>query len=140
MAGSGWEHFPHGADVGIRGRGMTPADAFAQAGLALTATMCDPESVRPSVRVEINCDAPSAELLFLDWINAIVYEMAVRRMVFGRFDVRIDGTGLRAVAAGEPVDPGRHQPAVEVKGATFTELRVGRGTDGQWVAQCVVDV
>ena len=45
-----------------------------------------------------------------------------------------------ATAQGEPVSVSRHRPAVEVKGATFTALRVGRNEDGQWVAQTVVDV
>jgi SHS2 domain-containing protein len=31
-------------------------------------------------------------------------------------------------------------PAVEVKGATLTELKVSRNADGLWTAQCVVDV
>jgi len=34
----------------------------------------------------------------------------------------------------------RHQPTVEVKGATYTELKVAQDALGQWVAQCVVDV
>jgi SHS2 domain-containing protein len=38
------------------------------------------------------------------------------------------------------VDPVRHEPAVEIKGATYTALRVERRLDGHWVAQCVVDV
>jgi SHS2 domain-containing protein len=38
------------------------------------------------------------------------------------------------------VDVARHQPAVEVKGATFTELKVRRTDQGEWLAQCVVDV
>ncbi len=34
----------------------------------------------------------------------------------------------------------RHQPAVEVKGATLTALEVRRASGGGWIAQCVVDV
>ena len=37
MSRARWEHFPHDADVGVRGFGPTPAEAFAQAALALTA-------------------------------------------------------------------------------------------------------
>ena len=33
---AGWEHFPHDADIGIRGFGATPAEAFEQAAVALT--------------------------------------------------------------------------------------------------------
>jgi SHS2 domain-containing protein len=61
-------------------------------------------------------------------------------MLFARFDVTIDGRALTATAWGEPLDRARHQPAVEIKGATYTALRVARRADGEWEAQCVVDV
>jgi SHS2 domain-containing protein len=135
-----WEHFPHGADVGIRGVGRTREEAFSQAGAALTSIVCDLEVVRPRVVSEVTCRAPTTELLFVDWINAIVYAMATDHMVFREFTVRIDDTELRAHLKGEPIDPVRHQPAVEVKGATHTLLSVTKRSDGRWVAQCVVDV
>ena len=136
----GWEHFPHGADVGIRGVGATTADAFAQAAMALTAAVCDPESVRPLKVSEVICRAPTPELLLVDFLNAIVYAMATEQMLFGEFDVRIEGAELHAFLKGERIDQARHQPAVEVKGATHTALQVARTPDGRWVAQCVIDV
>jgi protein archease len=135
-----WEHFGHGADVGVRGIGPTKEDAFQQIALALTAVVVDPARVRPLVAVPIACEAPTDELLLVDWLNAIVYEMATRRMVFGTYVVTCDGSRLRGTAWGEPVDPARHEPAVEVKGATYTALRVECLGDGHWLAQCVVDV
>ena len=135
-----WEHFPHGADIGVRGHGATPAGAFEQAAVALTAVITDPRRVRPTTRVEITRDAPDIEFLLVDWLNALIYEMATRQLLFGRFAVTLDGNTLRATAWGEPLDRERHQPAVEVKGATCTELSVTRGARGLWTAQCVVDV
>ena len=135
-----WEHFQHMADIGIRGIGKTLEEAFAQAAQALTAVITDPAKVEPREAVRIERQAPDAEFLFLDWINALIYEMATRRMLFGRFDVKLEDNRLEARAFGEPVDRSRHNPAVEVKGATLTELKVYRRKDGQWVAQCVVDV
>jgi SHS2 domain-containing protein len=38
-----WEHFPHDADVGVRGFGATAAEAFEQAALALTAIVTTAE-------------------------------------------------------------------------------------------------
>jgi len=134
-----WEHYEHGADLGVRGFGPTLAQAFEQAALALTAAVTDPGAVRPLERVEIACEAPDAELLLAGWLNALVYEIATRRMLFSKFQVFLEGTLLRAGAWGEPIDVARHHPAVEVKGATFTTLRVARHDDG-WVAQTVVDV
>jgi SHS2 domain-containing protein len=141
MAGRArWEHFRHEADVGVRGIGPDVAQAFEQGALALTAAITDPGTVRPSdtVRLELQCADP--ELLFNEWLNAVVYEMATRRMLFSRFKVWIHDGHLVAEAAGEPVVPERHHPAVEVKGATLTELMVSRRPDGSWLAQCVVDV
>jgi SHS2 domain-containing protein len=60
-------------------------------------------------------------------------------MLFGKFDVTIDGDSLHATAYGEAVSPGRHEPAVEVKGATYTALSVRREGD-DWIAECVIDV
>jgi SHS2 domain-containing protein len=76
----------------------------------------------------------------VSWLNAIVYEMAVRKMLFSGFRVTTSGCSLTGKLFGEKVDPERHQLAVEVKGATLTALRVVRGQDGQWQAGCVVDV
>jgi len=135
-----WEHFEHRADIGVRGVAPTLAGALEQAALAMTAVITDPAGVRPDEAVEIRCEAADDETLLVAWLNAVVYEMAVRRMLFGRFAVRLDGRRLHAVAHGEPVDVARHRPAVEVKGATFTALRVACGADGAWTAQTVVDV
>jgi SHS2 domain-containing protein len=135
-----WEHFPHDADVGIRGYGNTIAEAFAQAAIAVTAAICDVDKVKPLSPRAIQCAAPDLELLFVDWLNALIYTMAVEQMLFSRFDIHITGTNLRATAWGEAVDRMRHQPAVEVKGATYTELSVTMINANEWLAQCVIDV
>jgi SHS2 domain-containing protein len=137
--GAYWEHFAHGADVGVRGVGPTKAHAFEQAALALMHVITDPAQVRPEAAVAIRCEAPDDEFLLVEWLNALVYEMATRRMLFGRATVSIDDHHLEATVWGETVDVARHEPAVEVKGATLTALRVAR-QQGLWVAQCVVDV
>ncbi len=135
-----WEHFEHRADIGVRGLGATREAAFEQAALALTAVVAEPKAVVPRTALAVACSAPDDALLFCDWLNALIFEMATRRMLFSRFEVRIADGRLDAVAWGEPVDVPRHRPAVEIKGATFTGLEVRRLADGSWLAQCVVDV
>jgi len=137
--GGRWEHFPHGADVGVRGIGDSPAEAFAQAARAVTAAAADPATVAPERTVEIRCTGANLEDLFYAWLNSVIWEMSVRRMLFGKFDVKIDGLALRALAHGETASPGRHEPAVEVKGATYTALSVRKEGD-DWIAECVIDV
>jgi SHS2 domain-containing protein len=139
QAAACWQHFPHGADIGVRGCGATRAEAFEQAALALTAVTTDPAAIVARDTVRVECEAPDDELLLAAWLDAAIYEMATRHMLFGRFRVRIDGTRLAAELGGEPIDVARHRPSVEPKGATYTELRVARTGEG-WLAQTVVDV
>jgi SHS2 domain-containing protein len=134
-----WEHFAHGADVGVRGRGASAAEAFEQAASALTAVVTDAEIELRTV-VKVRCEAPDLELLLVEWLNAVIYEMAVRNMLFGRFAVRLAGTCLDGTLWGEPVDIARHSPACEPKGATYTALKVAQDGGGMWSAACVVDV
>jgi SHS2 domain-containing protein len=135
-----WEHFDHGADIGVRGLGPTKAAAFEQAALALTAVITDLDTVQERETVAISCEASDDELLLAAWLNAIVSQMAVRRMLFRRFHVELRPGRLAGMATGERVSPGRHQPAVEVKGATYTAIKVAPTEDGGWLAQTVVDV
>ncbi|CAF0689845.1 archease [Candidatus Methylacidithermus pantelleriae] len=137
-----WEHFPHGADVGIRGIGTTQEEAFEQAGIALMAVMTDPAKVGTQTVVEVEREAPQEELLLLEWLDSIIYQVAVHGLVFGKFLVRFpEKHRLQGAMLGEPLDPSRHERRVEVKGPTCTELLVRQDpTSGLWVAQCVVDV
>lgn len=135
-----WEHFSHDADIGVRGLGATLAQAFEQAAMALTAVIADPAIVAPREMLRLSCAAPDAELLLVDWLNVLIYEMATRNMLFSRFDVHLEEDSLTAQAWGEALEVARHHPAVEVKGATYTALKVAKQADGGWLAQCVVDV
>jgi SHS2 domain-containing protein len=135
-----WEHFRHSADMGIRGFGADKAEAFEQAALALAAVIVQPGTVEPRHCIAIHCAPADDDFLFMDWINALIYEMATRHMLFCRFKVNLGEHGLDARVWGEKVNVERHRPAVEPKGATFTELAVRPAADNEWLAQCVVDV
>jgi len=135
-----WETFEHDADVGVRGFGASAGEAFANAAMAMTSIVTVPTSIRPALSFPIACSAPDLETLLFDWLNALILQMSVESVLFSKFDVTIEGLRLTATAWGEPVDRARHEPAAEVKGATFTTAKVDRSMDGRWRAQCVVDV
>lgn len=134
-----WSHFAHGADIGLRGEGRSKAEAFEEIARALTAVVTELESVAAAKSISIHCEAPGDDVLLVDWLNALIYEMAVRQMLFRDFKVTIGDGALDAEIAGEAVDRQKHKPVVEVKGATFTALAVAE-TDAGWAVQCVVDV
>jgi SHS2 domain-containing protein len=140
-----WEHFEHGADVGLRGVGATPEEAFAQAGHALFALVADdPTRVGSGVEKPLACEARGIEELLVAFLNELIYLLGAERLVLGRFELSIAQSApelwrLSGRTWGEPYDAERHESTVEPKGATYTALRVAE-RDGRWVAQCVVDV
>lgn len=140
MTEAHWEHFEHEADMGVLGIGNTLAEAFEQAALAMTAIITEPECIAAETKVNIQCGDLDVELLFVDWLNALIYEMSSNHMLFSRFEVNIHNHQLQATAWGEKIDVARHQPVVEIKGATYTALHVQQDDEGMWHAQTVVDV
>ena len=135
-----WEHLEHDADIGLSAEAASRDALFATMAEALTAIVTDPAGVQATESLSVHCEAPDNALLLADWLNALIREMSARGMIFGSFDVAIDGQRLQARVAGEPVDRERHRPAVEVKGATYTELAVTEDANGRWHGRCVVDV
>lgn len=139
-----FEQFEHGADVGVRGFGATPAEAFEGAASAMfTLLSADLSRVRTLVSERIALEAPALDELLVAFLNELISISDARRLVFGRVSVAIEEEGesfrLSAVADGETFDPARHEFTVVPKGASFTALRVAKEGD-RWVAQCVVDV
>jgi len=140
MSTGRWELFSHPADIGIRGLGPTREEAFAQAATAMTAVIADPEKIEPREAIDIVCHEEDDELLFMSWLGTLLYEMDTRGILFSRFEIEPIEGGILARAWGEPVDVERHEPAVEVKAATYAGLKVEKDADGNWLAQCIVDV
>jgi SHS2 domain-containing protein len=134
-----FETFEHEADIGIRGFGTSLQEAFENAAIALYSVMVKIEAIDPIEKREITVSAPDQELLFIEWLNALLSLSDIERMFFSKFSVQIDGTSLRGVAWGEGLNRKRHKPKVEVKGATYHLLSVTENC-GTYTAQCVVDV
>jgi len=139
MMGS-WQHFEHKADIGVRGVGKNKQIAFAQTALAMTAVVAELRTIEQKERKQITCTYSDDETLLVDWLNALIYEMAVHKMLFSRFEIQFKNNLLIAEAFGETLDSKKHQPVVEVKAATYHCLKVEKISDGSWLAQCVVDV
>jgi SHS2 domain-containing protein len=135
-----WEHFNHRSNIGVRGHGHTLASAFEQAAMALTALTTDPAGLGKQVQVNIACEATDWELLLTDWLNAVVHQMAKRDMLFGCFRVQIEGNKLRASVWGQTIDGSQHSLGVKVKGASDTALKVFQHPNGDWTAECVIDI
>jgi SHS2 domain-containing protein len=134
-----YETFEHGADIGIRGFGQTMAEAFENTAIALYSVMVNIPAVEVSEKRSVTVSAPDNELLLVEWLNALLSLSDIEHMVFSKFKVKMAGASLTGTAWGEKLDQERHEPNIEIKGATYYMLKVTE-EHGGFVAQCVVDV
>lgn len=137
--GALYETFEHESDIGIRGSGSSMEEAFENAAAALYSIMIKTETVQPKETLTVTVSAPDTELLLVEWLNALLSASDLEHMVFSAFKVTIRNLALTGTAWGERLDTERHEPKVEVKGATYHQLSVVE-KNGIYTAQCVVDV
>lgn len=133
----------HTGDVAVRVHAPTLEGLFADAARALTATLVDPEHVRPVQQQTIVLEAGAVDLLLVDWLNDLVYRFEVDGWLVASTDVRLQADGgrwrLDATARGEPFDEGRHAPRVLVKGVTYHQLAITRSA-GEYETLVVFDI
>ena len=139
-----WKLFSHQSDIGIRAKAAILSRAFEDAALGLTAIITDPKDVETLQPVDIECGGENEEALFFNWMSRVIYEMDVRKMLFGRYEVKIENVKrenlkLSAIAWGEKINFDRHSPAVEPKAVTLNQLSV-KEENKEWTVQCVIDV
>lgn len=136
-----FETFSHQADIGVRGFGDTPEEAFVNGAKAMFSLMVDLKGVSPKNPVKIAVQAEDQPSLFVEWLNQLLATADIKRWLFSNFEVKIEnGRSLRGKAWGEPINLKKHTLLTEVKAATYSQLKVELQPDGQWAAQCVVDV
>ncbi len=134
-----YETFEHQSDIGVRGFGDSLEEAYANAAAAMYSVMADISRIAQRESRAVHVTAEDREQLLVEWLNALLALSDIERMVFSRFEVHIEGSDLTGTAWGEGLDRLRHEPKVEVKGATYHLLKVA-DEDGRYTAQCVVDV
>jgi SHS2 domain-containing protein len=135
-----FELFDHTADLGLRIRAPDLNTLFQEAAMALfTAIVDDLTAVQDRERVTLELEADDCPYLLFDWLNELLYRFEAERLLFGHFQVNVQGKRLRGVAGGEPFDAGRHSLSHEVKAITYHGLRVEKLGDG-WLAELIVDI
>ncbi len=136
-----FETFEHTADVGVRGIGKSFEEALQEAAKALFSVMINLNKVKPSksVKVEVNIKGLDKSQILVEWLNRLVAERDISNMVFSKFKVQIKGNKLIGTAWGEKFNPKKHESEVEVKAATYSQLKVEK-KNNKWIAQCIVDV
>jgi len=141
-----YEFTSHTADVAVELRAPSREALFAEALVAFTDTVTDPEAVAPAEEHGLAAEAEDLEALMVEWLGELVYRFDVDGLLFREAEVEIgkrEGGGLRlmARARGEPYDEERHPLKVQVKGITYHELEVREEEGGAgWFGRVVFDI
>lgn len=139
-----YEQFEHQADIGIRGYGETLEEAFENGARAMFSVMVDLTKVEPKKEIEIKCKAANIEELFVEWLNKLLSKAGIVNLVFSDFKIKEikklnSDYKLLGLAEGEELNLEKHDPEVEVKAATYSQLKVEK-RDNQYIVQTIVDV
>ena len=126
--------FDHTGDVGIDLASSSLGGLFEAAAQAFTETLCDLESVRPTVERVVSLEAPSSELLLVEWLSELLYLFEVDEFLVHSAAVGLTetptGLGLAATLSGEGLDPRTHRIRILVKGVTYHGLSIVTSGDG----------
>lgn len=135
-----YEYFEHQADIGIRGKGTTLAEAFEQAALAMFEIMVETKDLQIDKPQIVEVEGNDLGELLIAWLSELLFLKDVEGKLFSHFEIgSIDENKLVAKVYGEPIDSSRHKLKLEVKAATYTQLFVEK-KENFWIAQCLVDV
>ena len=121
----GFEVLEHTADTGIIAYGADLKQAFANAAIGLFSLIVDLGSVRETLELQVEVNAPDTESLLVEWLNELIYIFDVDNLLFKRFEIiELEAGRLRARAYGEKVETERHEIKLGVKAATYHMLRI----------------
>jgi len=134
-----FEVIEHTADVGIIARGESLQELFANAAAGMLHFLIDLNSVRAVERRQVVVEAEDLEGLLVAWLNELLVLLNGEAFIPGSFDVReVTDRRLTADVQGELVDPSRHHFRLDVKAATYHQLRISR--NDIWHAHIIFDV
>jgi len=135
-----FEVLEHTADVGVRVYGENLAELLKNAALALLSLITERESVRPDEEVVFEVEAETGEELLIKMLSEILYIHEVGKMVFSDAEIELtDGRKLRGRLRGEKTDVSRHELLLDIKAATYHNLKIERVND-KLMAEIIFDI
>ena len=121
----GWQTFEHTGDLGLEVWADTPEDLHACAAVALAAQVAEAGDAPPEVRCELTLSGDDRADLFVHWLNTVLLEGEVRRVVWNRATVlALTPTGLTAALEGQRRDPERQVFLREIKAVSHHHLEL----------------
>ena len=134
----------HPADAYIEAYGNTLEELLENSALAMFDVMVDVSKVEPKVERHVESRGFDLESLLYNWLEDWLFYYSTEFLVFSKFKVheikrKKEEFIVRASGWGEKFDERKHEPKVEVKAATYSQMFIGK-VNGKWIARFVLDI
>lgn len=134
----------HTADIGVTVYGKTLEELFENSAYGMFSQMTDIEKVNPEDKVEVQVEGYDKESLLVNWLNELLYLPTTKRMLFSQFKIKnlnvVEDLGLpsknkeqmslTAEIRGEKINPKKHSLHLEIKAATYHNLKITKTKKG----------
>lgn len=137
-----FEFFEHTADIGIRVYGETLTDLFNNSAQALFQIILD---YQPKSKIEkkVELKADSFEDLLVIWLNELISGLFADKFLPAKFNIVIEDNRqekiIKADMVGENFSPYENKINMEIKAATYHNLKIQRTCEG-YKAEIIFDV
>ncbi len=133
-----YEELDHTADIRLRVKSPSPDSLFEETALAMMKIVFG-ESRPGEIERTIELESGNIENLLLDFLSEVLFLSEVECLVFSSVNAHISGNSLNALLTGEPFDPERHRGGTEIKGISYSGLRIVKEDEG-YVLDILFDV
>ena len=134
-----FEELEHTADVRIRVRAEGLEALFSEAARALSHIIFGGAARDRGVTHHFTLQGEVSESLLAEFLSELLFLLDAEGIAFSSVEVEIGEMRLSAVVHGEPVDPERHSEGTEVKGISYSGLKIIKDGEG-YVVDILLDV
>ena len=132
------------ADVAFEARGKDLAELFtAAADATMNVMVADLATIEKREELEFVVEHEELDMLLFNFLQEFIFFKDARRLLLRVLSVSVssgnNGFSLKAKAAGEELDPEKHDLIVDVKAVTLYRFAVQQTEDG-WMATVVLDI
>jgi len=133
-----FEELEHTADIRVQVKSPTLERLFAETATGMMKILYGhPDPGEIERRISVVSDG--IENLLLDFLSEVLFISEVDYVVFSSATVSLSGNSVSAVLKGEPFNPEKHRAGTEIKGISYSGLRILKEDTG-YVLDILFDV
>ena len=141
------EYLDHMTDAYVRCNGKTLAEAFQYSAKGLVNIMYDIAKIEKNQKILLSAEGSDLENLLYDWLEKTLLLLLIDKVILSDFNIVVDYDKelkkyhIEGYGVGEPVDYGKHELKVEIKGITYHEMKIFQEQNtNEFITEYIVDL